>query len=321
MKTRTSRSILILTALVSACGGCVEEPQNDDATEERTWTVTSGWGCPTCGFKNSPYLGKHPLTEFSIDASVPSTFSLKEIETPAGVRHPVVFGTHRIEAHTPTGVQHGSALLNWKLIFKKKGGGEIPVRIMAYEQHPDWADGAPIDTYGLAYQQGVDGAFVSVCPGLSIDDTTIVFTPGEVYLDASKTVVPNQPAFVTVACRGHAVAKLKFLGHDPNDNYGSQPENRQAALKMLTADYCGNGISHTTVGQPLEWQDELGLFSLSWTPKLEDLEARWDENGAVCLNEPRSPTVNRNSIGCSVAWCAEPADDVDGNRWASYHAP
>jgi hypothetical protein len=308
--------------LAAALGGCAMEP-SDEELENRNFTTTPGWGCYTCGFKNSPYLGKHPLTDFGLSKGMHDVV-LQGVEAPTGLRHKVGFVGNSVEAYAPSGTVSGNALVGWKLVFDHKGT-EYEAEILVYEQHPDWVDGVLIDTYSLGYYDPAangEGPLENVCPGLSLDDTTIVFTPGETYDDATKTVVPGQSDLVTIGCRGHAIAKMKFMGHDPNDNYGSAVENRQATLKMLTADYCGDGVSHTEVGQPLDWMDELGLFSLSWTPTDDDLEARWNEDGAACLNLPRNPNVKRDGIGCTLPACTSvPADDLDGNRWASYHAP
>jgi hypothetical protein len=64
----------------------------------------------------------------------------------------------------------------------------------------------------------------------------------------------------------------------------------QAALKMLSADYCGNGTPFTVTGEPLVWRSLSGM-DFNTTPT--DLEARWDQNGARCLDVPRA-LVTRN---------------------------
>jgi hypothetical protein len=64
----------------------------------------------------------------------------------------------------------------------------------------------------------------------------------------------------------------------------------QAALKMYSADYCGGGTPFTFPGEPLQWRDQNtsapGMFYLSPHPT-DTLEARWDENGALCIGDAR----------------------------------
>ena len=59
----------------------------------------------------------------------------------------------------------------------------------------------------------------------------------------------------------------------------------QATLKMLSADYCGTGTSFTMRGEPLIWTS---LSGMQLRGSAQSFEARWDENGARCLDEPRA---------------------------------
>lgn len=82
---------------------------------------------------------------------------------------------------------------------------------------------------------------VDVCGG-SLDDDNVTLIGGETYDPVSKTV-QSRPGFVTLACAGEAVAKMKMFNFGPNDLVNGQRaatwQERQATLKMLTADYCG----------------------------------------------------------------------------------
>src|SRR6185295_18525269 len=64
---------------------------------------------------------------------------------------------------------------------------------------------------------------------------------------------------------------------------------RQAMLKMFTADVCGDGTSFTVQGQPLVWADANGVTSFVKPPG--SLEAIWNEGGALCLDTPRRPEL------------------------------
>lgn len=125
-----------------------------------------------------------------------------------------------------------------------------------------------------------------------------------------------------IGCAGHTLAKLYLT----RNTVHTQPsglfrawEHRQATLKLLAADYCGNGTVFTSAGQSLVWQgDAMSYFS----PPME-LEARWTENGAKCLNVPRmkhpSPGVETapfpDIMGQILAVCApvKCADTAAGN--------
>lgn len=298
--------------------GCAESPDAPLAAE-RAYVFSAGWGCPTCTFKNSAYLGLHPLDDFQLGSGAPSGYALVGIEDLAGDMHPVDFSKSALVAHTPKGDRSGTDIVDWALVFEL-AGAEQRVRVMGFELHPDWTGGDLVPTYALAAEVGPQGEvqLESVCPGLSFEETNVVFTPGETYDPVGVTVVPGQPDRVSLACRGHAVAKLKFLGHDPNDGYGSSVEARQAALKMLTADYCGDGTSYTTVGHPLNFEDDLGLFVPDWYTLPGAMEARWNEDGAVCLESPRNTSLARQDIACADMLPACSDKGLDGELWVSY---
>lgn len=295
------------------------EPVDLDAEERAYYMAYTGWGCPSCRYKNSPHFGLHPIADFQRGSGASSGFALAEIEDPSGNRYPVDFDGSALVAFTSAGDLTGIDLLDWRLVFEL-GGSEFRVRVMGFEKHLDWTGGDVVPTYALAAEVGPQGeaTLESVCPGLSFEETNVVFTPGETYDPVSLTVDPTAGDRVSMACRGHAVAKLKFLGHDPNDSYGSSPEARQATLKMLTADYCGDGTSHTTVGHPLSFRDDLGLFKPSHFGIPGDMEARWDDNGAVCLSEPRNAALVRDDVHCADALPKCEGPGLDGALWASY---
>jgi hypothetical protein len=101
----------------------------------------------------------------------------------------------------------------------------------------------------------------------------------------SMTIDPrHQPTWFNIGCSGHTLAKL-FLTRNATVSLGrlDRHPQRQATLKMLVADYCGDGTPFTAAGQSLVWMgDQVNYFA---DPRR--LEARWDERGATCLEVPR----------------------------------
>jgi hypothetical protein len=69
------------------------------------------------------------------------------------------------------------------------------------------------------------------------------------------------------------------------------------------------------------WIDEEGLFPYPLVTANFMMEARWNENGAQCLNVPRNAAITRDDVACKLPLCAGPDDDLDGHRWASYGDP
>lgn len=309
-----------LALTLTACDPGLDSDDLEALEPETELELRSGgdWGCRTCGYSNSPMFGVHPIDRFAHkDGSLWAELKLTALQSPGGDRYPVLADAHAFVADTPTGLVQGMGLSGWSLVLDD-GVIERLVQITAYQEHPDWVDGQWIPTYGLAYFDPADpeSPLLNVCPGLPPDETSVVLLTDELYDIEGKTVHPNEPGWVTMACRGHALAKMKFMGHDPNDQYDSSWQQRQAALKMITADYCGKGLSFTAVGQPLAWIDERGNFPEHLLPSVDGVEARWSEDGALCLDTPRLVPREEVDDWCSIPVCGGDASLEDA-RWVS----
>ncbi len=103
------------------------------------------------------------------------------------------------------------------------------------------------------------------------------------------------------ACRGSSVAKCVEMGFAPHLDRAQSTGDRttgverdvdtpqsqiyhQACVRMLRADYCGDGRSFTESGVTLNhWDTRARWPSLSgW-----NFEAGWDDNGAICIEDTR----------------------------------
>ncbi len=114
----------------------------------------------------------------------------------------------------------------------------------------------------------------------------------------------DDPNLFTLACDGAALAKCFKWGYDPgetkteSDGQGnSKPQNladwHQACARMVTADYCGNGVSHTRTGTPIDIYDNLNIQVR--TGSLRGTEADWAVDGAHCIRQTR--WVNATGLG------------------------
>lgn len=115
---------------------------------------------------------------------------------------------------------------------------------------------------------------------------TLVFEGDRIDQDA-KTMNDNKnwdPAWFNFGCAGRTLAKLRLL-HKTQGNGTGDWASRQAALKMLSADYCGTGMPFTRTGQRIAWMDSEGLVEYVRPPT--GIEARWDWYGAACVTRPR----------------------------------
>jgi hypothetical protein len=113
--------------------------------------------------------------------------------------------------------------------------------------------------------------------------------------DAERKLVyetTSSDTWFNIACAATSPAKLHLLRHTragSYDNrgyvsYNTTVAQRQAMLKMLTADYCGTGQSFTVDGQPLNYTDARHWYPLETS---RTNEALWTDGGAKCLDVPR----------------------------------
>jgi hypothetical protein len=89
-----------------------------------------------------------------------------------------------------------------------------------------------------------------------------------------------ESGLITFACRGAALAKCVELGYKP----WRYDRHHQACVRMLRADYCGDGRSWTKSGRKINLYDGIGIQEddQGWSG-----EAEWSTTGALCIRKPR----------------------------------
>ena len=156
---------------------------------------------------------------------------------------------------------------------------------------------------------------VGHCEELSLDAITYgrfaVLVQGETYNGPvgkiDRSGADGAPWF-DIACSGSALSKMILMNYNPTGRYGSTTrDQRQATLNMITARYCPGRTSFTESGTPLEWQNAEGAFAApsgGFSPT--KLEARWDKDGATCLDTRRNPTAGSTSAIAAACRSAVP---------------
>lgn len=105
----------------------------------------------------------------------------------------------------------------------------------------------------------------------------------------TRTVQPTpDDRWFNIGCPRHTLAKMRLTRNTLHTTTGGW-QQVQATLKMLSADYCGTGTALTVIGTPIVWQQNPpgAAMTYRFPPLSGNLEARWNENGAICLNTPR----------------------------------
>jgi hypothetical protein len=212
------------------------------------------------------------------------------------------------------------------------------VRVEAVkEQHIQFWAGAPewVPFYELKTRKTGESQFVQyVCKHDVIDadprwtgvtNAALVFQWDR--YDAKRKLVretTSSDPWFNLSCAATAPAKMHLLRHTRAgafNVYGATAfpttvSQRQAMLKMLTADYCGTGRSFTRDGQPLIYGDATGYYPFSLTdPAITTRESIWNAKGAICLDTPR--LEQRYDIDAECGY-ALPACGPYLSSWQSY---
>ncbi len=137
---------------------------------------------------------------------------------------------------------------------------------------------------------------------------------------ATGTLVDDTDKF-TVACRGAAIAKCSEWGYNDfgkwTESNGTEQHDislkyfHQACVRMVRADYCGDGVSHTETGTSIELYDTADIQTESPGNTLA-LEAEWSAGGATCVKHVRWTATNANPSQTVEDYI----DDNCPSRWA-----
>jgi hypothetical protein len=102
----------------------------------------------------------------------------------------------------------------------------------------------------------------------------------------------DDPNAFTFACRDFVLAKcIEDLGYFP----WRVPDLHEACVRMLRADFCGDGMSWTMEGVEIQIYDRKQVnreeYGEGVDPERWGVEAEWGTGGALCM---RSPANHRN---------------------------
>ena len=131
----------------------------------------------------------------------------------------------------------------------------------------------------------------------------------------------NDSDSFTFACVGHVLAKCAEAGYKPwrdmlicikkeGCKKVNMAQHHQACTRLLRADYCGDGTSHTINNKDVNMYDALGLRTDSeeW-----GFEAEWDAKGAICADTTRLPnTTLKCAAQLNESSCGSPNNFTNG---------
>lgn len=305
-------------ALILVAPACTTE-ETDPSLSFRSTTWGCGSGCPT----NSPHANEYDVPELNLDG-VPNFDGVALVgfrdgsddlyELTAQDDELILLNAGGDPSKT------GNNLIGVRIELENGVGGTEYIHVLGYTSAiQSWADGTKtMSAYALGYEDAVTGRMRNVCPDYDADPyaTVVTVISGERYDGTTKTVMPNEADWITLACEGQAVYKMKRLGYGPNIKFANSPDpstvdQRNATLKMITATYCGHSndlTSYTLEGTHILWANQEG--SVDWSEVGAPTEAVWDKDGAVCWDAPRTTLVP----GCAPVPCTA-ADVGEWRTW------
>jgi hypothetical protein len=211
-------------------------------------------------------------------------------QTAPSVSHVAVEGT-RFRVTLSDGRTLTSNQLVGATLTLAMGGGTARVRIDAIERDPEdktgdmrEADGVWLHT--LSVQQA-DGAWTSLCkPG---PDGRRQGFPVAGAMTPDGRLQAAAPERFEITCTSGAQGKCIRFGYKP---WQTASDGRpmldvyNACMRMVRADYGGDGKASTLDGQAIDIYDFIGVQKADLDPA-QDFEAGWSADGAVCVRHVR----------------------------------
>ena len=298
-----STSLVSLSALglaLIAVSGCIVDSSGDLIGDTASASTCPIWACGTNSAEvNSIPIGElHQLPGKNYGIANAWGASLAGFIGPNGETDYVLDMRHgRLVARKGNTTLTGPGLVDSIIEIEGEDGTVVNVRIDRFRQVQSWTVPAfYVNEYVFTYDDGMVGFDQPICTDAedaSMDSAWAVISSAERYSWETKEVMATGAAGMgwnTIACSGNSLYKMKMTGYEAdqqiNNNLASTDEERQATLKMFTADYCGTGRSFTEDGTELRWFNASG-----WADNSGDVpstfESYWNHTGALCLDTAR----------------------------------
>lgn len=211
-----------------------------------------------------------------------------QADGPASVRSVTVDGTAFRVLMADGRVLPQASLPGTVLVLGIGDGRNRRIRIDAVEPDPKDPAGAPL--YTMSAQNPGSGAWENICEADPEGRRLAFPVPGAFTADTRYT--PSADRFF-ITCTGGAESKCIRFGYRPwrtAPDGASLAAHYQACVRLVRADYCGDGIGHTRNGTLIDIYDRIGIQQPDPGNTL-GFEAAFDANGAVCVRQTRLPDL------------------------------
>lgn len=115
-----------------------------------------------------------------------------------------------------------------------------------------------------------------------------------VYVDMTTGEAKDAPGIMQIACVSGGTGKAGLWNFLP---YNLGLEAFETGVRMVRADYCGDGDSYTQPGNQLYLRDVFGMHDFGQAAN-NTTEAIMSRKGALCLDTPRDANFDYWSVDC-----------------------
>lgn len=193
-------------------------------------------------------------------------------------------------------VLRGAGLVGMELQVTDEAGASRRVRIDGVSKDPEDPDGE-VTLYTSSVRDPATGAWGAFCqPGP--DGTSAAFPLSGTWT-ADMRHLPSETAF-NLTCTSGAIGKCVRWGYKPWKDGATGWEAHQACVRMVRADYCGDGVATTRDGMRIDVYDLRGIQTPANEPDMA-FEAGWGPDGALCVHHVRVP--EHTSLDALLARC------------------
>jgi hypothetical protein len=306
MSLRTASLLALMGGFAGT--GCMVEGDEGDVEDLPTDEVEQALAaCPPM-MCNGAFLneGFHELSETGLENA--EGFTLLGLYS-GGLQYKVDVVGGQLKATRPGfATISGMGVLNKVLKVKHKDGTLFNITIdhvhSAVPYWPNVVGGGTTWAYRMTFKvhgENPDNPGRPICQNaadvvgehdtLNQPKWSVVLFEGDRWDAKTKQPKPFSKEWFNVGCAGNVLGKLHMTHHSfPGSliaGYANDVRERMAMINMYIANYCGDGTPFTVTGTELSWSDN-HVWSPHYYPLVTlDLEARWDEFGAVCLETPR----------------------------------
>ena len=176
-----------------------------------------------------------------------------------------------------------------QLMLGDGSGHQRPIRIEAVEHDTKDAAGEVV-LYTLSEQDPASGEWRNLCEP-DPDGRRLGFPLAGAFTRDGRHVA--MPGRYLITCTGGAEGKCIRFGYKPwrkGPDGASLASYYQACVRLVRADYCGDGVGHTRNGTLIDLFDTIGIQSDEVAPGMT-FEAAWGADGAVCVRHTRLKDV------------------------------